>query len=366
MVELFDLDDDFSTAGHANQVDIQRAAANIQKLHPIIRNPSYKLKKNARTTSADYSQAASLPVASAIPSSVGADGSKSWFTGSLRPSSTFTDAFPLLSSSVPAKHRIMQPESKEDKPSLIPEPATLLPRAPSPAPMAESPDTQSPTEDSTIDEGATEAIKNLLAGSAPSHRHAWKKGGKAWDMFRSRSKKPKRAVGAIAEEGSEDLLSALDDESDDSSEQSPNGIYLHLIALHHVLTSPTGADQDWQNPSRFASSLPVQIRPLLNYQPTLEPKTSLADRQGVLVPPLNTNKSRNSSTAIRKAVYAERDRARAIDPGPTLDLNDLEETEEDEVGPDSEGDNRGRRHALSILQARSVVPEAGMWRSMAS
>lgn len=118
----------------------------------------------------------------------------------------------------------------------------------------------------------------------------------------------------------------------------------------------------WCNPSGFASSLPVQIRPFLNDHPTLEPKTSLAEKQGVLVPPLKT-KPRNSS-AIRKAVYAERDRSRAIDPGPTLDFND--EAEDDDTTLIVDETDRGRRHALSILQAGSVVPEAGMWRSMAS
>jgi hypothetical protein len=29
------------------------------------------------------------------------------------------------------------------------------------------------------------------------------------------------------------------------------------------------------------------------------------------------------------------------------------------------GEGRGRRRALRILQARSEIPEAGMWRSLA-
>ena len=81
-----------------------------------------------------------------------------------------------------------------------------------------------------------------------------------------------------------------------------------------------------------------------------------------------TNARLNSATAIRRAMYAERDRARSIDPGPTLDFDEQDELEdEDEYGSQNIGDGeRARHHALSILQARSVIPEAGMWRSMTS
>lgn len=113
----------------------------------------------------------------------------------------------------------------------------------------------------------------------------------------------------------------------------------------------------------------MQIRPLAQYHSKLQPKTSLTDKEGVLVPPLLVQNSRlHSATAIRKAMYAERDRIRSIDPGPTLDFNEEDEVEDEAVSPDvddKDGD-RGRRHALSILQARSVIPEAGMWRSMTS
>jgi hypothetical protein len=126
-------------------------------------------------------------------------------------------------------------------------------------------------------------------------------------------------------------------------------------------------DSVWRNPSQYASSLPVHIRPLARNRPTLEPKTSLTDKEGILVPPLHVKTSRlNSATAIRKAMYAERDRIRPIDPGPTLDFNEQDEIEDEEDSHVADDGGRGRRHALSILQARSVIPEAGMWRSMTS
>ncbi|KIJ56599.1 hypothetical protein M422DRAFT_22755 [Sphaerobolus stellatus SS14] len=350
MVELFDIDD-FSAIETAEPHTVPRVSVTHQ---PVVRTPPYKLRRNGRQSSDDFSLAASLPVSNAISTPQGHDIARSWFGGSsLRSTSGFTQAFPLLSSSVPDKHRIVRPSREQHagtsshQQTAESEPVDNT-TSPQQAEEATKISILEPDEPE-IDEGATEAIKTLLAGSAPSHRHAWKEGGKAWDMFRKRpSRKPRRAIGMIAEEETEDPLNISDDddESDESSE-----------------TSPT--NDTWQNPSRFASSLPVQIRPLLNYKPDLEPKTSLTDKQGVLVPPLKS-KPRSSSSAIRKAVYAERDRSRAIDPGPTLEFNDLEETEDEEIGSENEEIDRGRRHALSILQARSVVPEAGMWRSMAS
>lgn len=120
-----------------------------------------------------------------------------------------------------------------------------------------------------------------------------------------------------------------------------------------------------KHPAQLARSLPIEIHPPFQSRNLLEPKTSLADKQGILVPPLTFNKHQSSS-AIRKAVYADRNLLRPVDPGPTLSLVDHEEIEEESPGASDDSDrDRGRRHALSILQAHSTVPEAGMWRSLA-
>ena len=72
-----------------------------------------------------------------------------------------------------------------------------------------------------------------------------------------------------------------------------------------------------------------------------------------------------SSTSIRKAKYAERDRARAMDPG-TLDFATIVEEEDEEESPSNEmiSGERGRKLALKILKARNELPEDGTWRSM--
>lgn len=72
-----------------------------------------------------------------------------------------------------------------------------------------------------------------------------------------------------------------------------------------------------------------------------------------------------SSSTLRRAAYAERDRQRSLDPG-ALDFS-LEEDDEEEATEEitSGTGHTGRDRALRILQARSSLPEAGMWRSLA-
>ena len=63
-----------------------------------------------------------------------------------------------------------------------------------------------------------------------------------------------------------------------------------------------------------------------------------------------------------------------MDPG-ALDFATVEEEDEDDVEDESEPDpakpeshdagEKGRKRALKILQARSELPEEGMWRSLA-
>jgi len=298
-----------------------------------------------------------MPVPHAIPLRSPVNGNSKWPSSSVRRSVGLADALPLLSSSVPAGDRIITrspPEARGEfsraTPTPTPPAEEVASTSQTPATNADENQSSSPPSisDGVVEPSETE-LKNLLAASAPSHRHAWREGGRAWEMFHQRSRDKKRAKGAIAEEENDGGLSSPVESSEGSSDEE------------NVNRG------EWQNPSQSASSLPVQIHPLVQYNPTLEPKTSLAEKQGVLVPPLKVSNSRPSTAAaFRKAAYAERDRSRLIDPGPTLDFNEQEDNEEDDLHEEFDEGGRGRRHALSILQARSVVPEAGMWRSMAT
>lgn len=130
----------------------------------------------------------------------------------------------------------------------------------------------------------------------------------------------------------------------------------------------------WDNPSQFATSLPVRIAagPLAP-SADLEPKTSLHNEPGVLVPALRLGTQTTRQT--RERTYALRDLARSVDPGPVLELQAAEDAAEDsDEDEDEEGDALGemssaervRRRTMRIVQRQSGVPDAGMWRSVAS
>lgn len=109
---------------------------------------------------------------------------------------------------------------------------------------------------------------------------------------------------------------------------------------------------------------PREALSLASYQPT-----NLAEQTPVTS---SASHKKQSSAAIRRAVYAERDRSRTLDPGP-LDFASVNDgNEEEDVGDESElvptdslFGGRGRRAAFMILKARSEIPDSGMWRSLA-
>lgn len=111
-----------------------------------------------------------------------------------------------------------------------------------------------------------------------------------------------------------------------------------------------------------------------HYQ-SLVAMTPIAERAGALASsPVIAEKTYKSAAAARRAVYAERDRKRSLDPG-ALDFVIYEEDEEEDqeetqqatllAGPNSEV-SVSRRNALEILKIQSEVPPSGMWRSLAN
>lgn len=118
-------------------------------------------------------------------------------------------------------------------------------------------------------------------------------------------------------------------------------------------------------PEGLAHSLPVTIGSPVGKKnfgaPSFQMKTSLSDRPGFLVPGLPSG-TRNFSDSSGNT-----GRDQGTDPG-AMDFDappDDDNDEADDVaGEMTEG--RGRKRALRILQARSELPEAGMWRSLAN
>ncbi|KAG8681921.1 hypothetical protein FRC09_017145 [Ceratobasidium sp. 395] len=182
-------------------------------------------------------------------------------------------------------------------------------------------------------------LLELLAANLPSHRDAWKPNGKAWDFFDARRK--------------------FGDSPDTAS-----------------LTSEESNAGKWDNPSKFATSLPLRIAagPLaMGTSEEREPKTSLHNEPGALVPPLRLHAQ--TPRQSRERTYAMRDLARSVDPGPVLELQAAEDAAEDTDEDETEGEDtlgemssaeRVRRRTMRIVQRQSGVPDAGMWRSVAS
>ena len=123
-----------------------------------------------------------------------------------------------------------------------------------------------------------------------------------------------------------------------------------------VLTGGAWPNNNDEHP--IAQSLPIPIG-LNNHRqtfgiPAYEPKTSLSDRPGMLVPALRGS---SASSSLRRASYAERDRVRPVDPG-ALDFA-VDDEYDDDVDSDPETGGKARQRALRILKARNEMPPAG-------
>ncbi|KAI6146102.1 hypothetical protein BKA82DRAFT_4157678 [Pisolithus tinctorius] len=209
------------------------------------------------------------------------------------------------------------------------------------------PEPQKPEQSDEVDPHE-EDILRLVAAHTPSHRNAWKRHSKAW----------KALVGSSYLKGAPGALIPKEDEDD--SERTPN----------ETDDSDLDALQDvkWSFQGGIAASLPVNIRPLVRRREPLslasyQPKTSLPEKAGAMGPSLP------DASSGRHVSFAERD---PTTRRGTLDFISTVETEEDEEGSDEEptqvsipDEARGRQRAFKILKARSKVPAAGMWRSLA-
>jgi hypothetical protein len=207
----------------------------------------------------------------------------------------------------------------------------------------------------------TEILK-LVAANTPSHRGAWKRDSKAWQTFVRRQDEKLDGLTStlIPEEGDDDItvgLSVKDDSDEETDSDELNG---------------------GRYPPAFIGSLPMSINPKLPPKQALslasyQPQTCIPDRSDVPAPPGISNHRAGvpSSAILRKAAYAERDRGRSMDPGALdfaaeEDEEDIEDSDdEDSQVEHTETGERGRKRALKILQARSELPAAGMWRSLA-
>lgn len=242
------------------------------------------------------------------------------------------------------------------------------------------------SSDSSVAPFQTE-LRRLVAAESPSHRGSWGRDSDSWKIFdRRRQNQPHKYSIPEEEENNEDSNLSGDIGLAFAYRNGVNGpgnqsflFYLYTTILNSFCLKET----EWSNfklPG-LASSVPVPMAPISQMQlssngRSLQPKTSLTDRPGTLVPPLpslheeDEPSKKKSPAAIRKDTYIKRDRLRAMDPG-VLDFM-AEEDDDDDDSPSSGSQDdvaqvstsRGRLHALKILKAGSSVPDAGLWRSM--
>ncbi|KDR84066.1 hypothetical protein GALMADRAFT_151088 [Galerina marginata CBS 339.88] len=245
-----------------------------------------------------------------------------------------------------------------------------MPRPPT-APQSEPPRTaSSPSLTSPNEHDA--ALLRLVAADTPSHRGAWTPESKAWQAFtRRQDSKDNLDLKNIPEEREGEEGEAPELEAIAAAARS-------LGKKARVIESDDDEDEVTESSSKLpiAGSLPVNIRRLTKVKEQLtlasyRSPAAIPEQPSVPPSPGGTGRALSSS-AIRRAAYAERDRNRSMDPG-ALDFA----TEEDEDEEESEGEveqanaetpdagEKARKHALRILQARSELPGEGMWRSLA-
>jgi hypothetical protein len=202
-------------------------------------------------------------------------------------------------------------------------------------------------------------ILKLVAADVPSHRGAWRVDGPAWQVFFSRTKP--RGTPARDDDDTQWQPKVKHEDEDDDDGKS------RIPLIPSSCLPSAAASQITQ--TGIPGSMPITIH--MRNRPKEAP-LSLASYRPQPARPETTEAPRIS----RRDVYAERENARALDPGVLAFML----TEEDEEEVEQEVNNarsldehqsqsvdhgdRGRVHALKILEARSALPEPGNpWRS---
>ncbi|KAJ7887479.1 hypothetical protein B0H14DRAFT_3082019 [Mycena olivaceomarginata] len=262
----------------------------------------------------------------------------------------------------PAKpHRTSQPRrTSARKPPTdstgLPQSFSALRPASLPVPSNIPPPRREEEAEEEVDEeldSRDQEIRKLVAADTPSHRGRWKKDSVEWNRLVSPHRHP-----------------SVDDDDYDEDIGPPPGPHVNDPDAHALFLF-LGSSQ-----AGMPGSMPINIRPIVSPRAHL----TLASYRPQTMPPAAQPEPGPEpeplvpSSSVRRAVYAERDLQRARDPGAldfAADDNSVIEEEEEE------GENETRTplslvrrqrppRALKILQARSDLPDSGMWRSLAS
>lgn len=212
-------------------------------------------------------------------------------------------------------------------------------------------------------------LLKLLGADTPIHRGSWSPNSESWRIFDSSGGKGKGKL----TEGDED--GGLD-QSDGHGKQN---LYLFFLILTELALDETW--RQYQMPG-IASSLPLSMAPIsqqrANGTKSVGQKSSVSNKVSTLLNTLasvreeDEKRSSRPAAANRREAYAERDRAREIDPGILEFIPDSDDEDIDNTSDRSDEDvnqismSRGQRSALKIIKAVESLPSEGMWRSLAS
>ena len=162
-----------------------------------------------------------------------------------------------------------------------------------------------------------DAMLKLVAAHTPSHRGLWDKGNR-------------KALRMVMGEEDTKRVSASKNSVDSEIDDETGGVSVVVAPWFSLILRSVGWTS-YEPPEDIARSLPVSI-----------------------VPP---SASKNSTKPERPRVAPEL-------PLPLEPKTIIEESGEEDAEL-LEGEGRGRGRALQIIQARSQLPEPGMWRSLA-
>ncbi|KAI0327749.1 hypothetical protein GY45DRAFT_1327182 [Cubamyces sp. BRFM 1775] len=214
-------------------------------------------------------------------------------------------------------------------------------------PIEIRPQQQQPEDEGEPADPREAEFLRLVAASTPSHRSAWKKNSKAWQMFLNGRERRANEVdpGRIVEESHYAVM----DDFNPQPHPRFNGV------ADSDVTDEEEDENKWV--SDIARSPAIPIGPLGRGMKisSYQPKASLPER------PVSGLRN-GSSSSLRHSSYAER--PRSMDPG-ALDFAVDADVADDDVESDPETGGKARQRALKILKAREEIPAAGMWRSLA-
>jgi hypothetical protein len=270
----------------------------------------------------------------------------------------------LRPASLPLPSHVRVPNSPTSTALPAPSSDTSSPTASAPKKKKRSPPPRATSNPRHSDEREAE-LRKLVAADTPSHRGAWSQGSRAWELF-VRRRGERAHTPSISEDIEEDEETEEGDDEEERSSEDEGTRFICPSRLPRIILM-SGSEVDYT--PNVAESLPIPITHT-QLAPSLASYQSKSEDQKA-EPGQGTDSGRAvSSEAIRRAAYAERNLSRSMDPGALdFDTDEVDDEIEDDDEDDkqrSEVGQRGRARALKILQARSELPEAGMWRSLAS